>query len=70
MQVLCPFCTQLGLEETGLLGTELEANTILKPYSQSEDCAAGSPLKVPAFNLHGKDAGPLEGKDVFSALQI
>lgn len=69
-QILCPFCTQLGLQETGLLRTELEANTILKPHSQCEDYAADSSLKVPEFNLHGKDIGPLEGKDLFSALHI
>lgn len=70
MQILCPFCTQLELEDTGLLGTELETNTILNPHFQCEDYGADSPLKVPEFNLHGKDISPLEGKDLFSALQI
>jgi len=67
MQRLCSLCTQLGLEESELLGTELETNTVLKPHFQCNDYAADPPLKVPEFNLHGKGIGPRAGKELSSA---
>lgn len=68
IQILCPFCTELGLEKTGLLRTGQETNTLLKPHSPCKDYAADSPLRFLDLTFMAKTLAYLEEK--ISSLQI